>query len=184
MGGFAAFPSGSVPPFPFLGRLWLSRRLWSSSRRAASFPSSASRRSHLWGAPTSLFTPRRAAFVCLKEWVVLFLVPSIPAAILVDFSICADMTACRLPKARIKPLRLKDMGVGVRVGGITITTLALGHILQGDLLPESFSCRNARSVVTALLNPHTLLRPLKSSCSTKAPSKVVGRFGSNPPSFR
>lgn len=54
----------------------------------------------------------------------------------------------------MKPLRLKDMGVG---GEGDITTLALGHIPQGDLLPESFSCRNAWSVVTALLNPLMLL---------------------------
>lgn len=82
------------------------------------FPSSASQRSRLWGAPTSLFTPRRAAFVEFKDWVVLFLVPSIPAATLVDFPICPEMTACRLPKARMKPLRLKDIrGVGGGRGG-------------------------------------------------------------------
>lgn len=76
------------------------------------FPSSAFRRSCLWGAPTSLFTPRRAAFVEFKDWVVLFLVPSIPAATLVDFSICPEMTACRLPKAPMKPLWLKDIWGG------------------------------------------------------------------------
>lgn len=134
-GWFCFFPFWFCSSFSFTGKALALWRRWLSDRRAACprplLPGEA-----VFGVPPPPYLlPEGLLLLDLKNGLCcVFLVPSIPAAILVDFSICQEMTACRFPKAWKKHLQLKDMG-----GGSTITTLALGHTLQGDLLPESSS---------------------------------------------
>lgn len=66
MGGFASFPSGSVPPFPF----WEGSGSLEGSglpvRELPVSPSSASPRSRLWDAPHLLVYSKKGCF-CLTE---------------------------------------------------------------------------------------------------------------------